>query len=126
MKLCFNWKVLVGLAAVGLGVWLVAPDLIGAALPLLLLAACPLSMLVMMRGMQGGQCATSTQPDPSPAGPRLTRQEQLTELKTQLASLQNRQRAIAREIAELESPNAAAVHEAEAIAGDAERTQRPV
>lgn len=54
MKMCLNWKVLAGLGAVGVGVYLVAPGLAAAALPLLLLAACPLSMLLMMKGMQGG------------------------------------------------------------------------
>lgn len=56
--LCLNWKVVAGLAAVGLSTWLLAPQFIGAVLPLLLLAACPLSMLFMMRGMAHGQCAS--------------------------------------------------------------------
>ena len=51
--MCFNWKVVAGLAAVGVGVWAVAPNLLGAALPLLIIAACPLSMFFMMRGMGG-------------------------------------------------------------------------
>src|SRR5260221_13035899 len=49
--LCLNWKVIAGLAIVALGVWLVAPPLLAAALAVLILAACPLSMLLMMRGM---------------------------------------------------------------------------
>lgn len=52
--MCFNWKVLAGLAAVGVGVLAFAPDAALAALPLLLLAACPLSMLGMMFAMRGG------------------------------------------------------------------------
>ena len=62
--MCFNWKVLAGLAAVGVGIYVVAPGLVVGALPLLLFAACPLSMLLMakgMGGMQGGQCTTSGQ-----------------------------------------------------------------
>lgn len=51
LKCCLNWKVLTGLAVVAAGIWIVQPKLIGAALPLLLLAACPLSMLLMMGGM---------------------------------------------------------------------------
>jgi hypothetical protein len=54
MKMCFNWKVAAGLLLAGLGVFAVAPNLFGAALPLLILAACPLSMLLMMRAMSGG------------------------------------------------------------------------
>ncbi len=52
--MCLNRKVLIGLAAVGVGVWVVAPQTIGAALPLLIVAVCPLSMLLMMKGMNGG------------------------------------------------------------------------
>lgn len=53
MKMCLNWKVLAGLAAVGVGIWAVAPGTLAAALPLLLLAACPLSMAIMAFGMRG-------------------------------------------------------------------------
>ena len=47
---CLNWKVGAGLAAVGLALFLIAPHLLLAALPLLLVLVCPLSMLLMMRG----------------------------------------------------------------------------
>lgn len=47
LGMCFNWKVLVALAAVGVGVFVVAPGWGLAVLPLLILAACPLSMLGM-------------------------------------------------------------------------------
>ena len=53
LGMCFNWKVLVVSAAAGAVVFLLAPGFALAALPLLLLAACPLSMLLkafMMRG----------------------------------------------------------------------------
>ena len=114
--LCFNWKVLAGLAALGVGIWIVAPNLLGAGLPLLLLAACPLSMLLMMRGMQGGQCSTRPEQAARPAEVRLTREEELTHLKAQLTILQTRQQAIAREVDELEAADAPAVREAEAVA----------
>lgn len=126
--MCLNWKVLVGLAAVGLAIWVVVPNLVGAALPLLILAACPLSMLLMARGMQGGQCSTPpTRPSEQasrPVGMRLTRDEQLAELKAQLTILQTRQQAIAREIAELEAASAPAVREAEAVARAADERVR--
>ena len=97
--MCVNWKVIAGLAVAGVGVWLWVPDLAVAALPLLLVAACPLSMLLMMRGMQHGQCssqpATAVQPTPA----RMSRDDQLAELQAQ-------QQAIGRRIAALkaESP----------------------
>ncbi|MBW3609624.1 MAG: DUF4194 domain-containing protein, partial [Actinobacteria bacterium] len=80
--MCLNWKVIAGLAVVGLGTWAVAPGLAVAALPLLILAVCPISMLLMMRGMQGGQCASRPQQASSPARTGLTRDEQLAELRT--------------------------------------------
>src|SRR5438034_7892283 len=61
VQMCLNWKVLVGLAVVGLAVWVVAPQLILAALPLLLVAACPCSTLVMLVRMHGGQSAQGNQ-----------------------------------------------------------------
>lgn len=99
LGMCMNWKVVAGLAVVGLGVWAVAPNLIGAAAPLLLLAACPLSMILMMRGMGGmGGNPVTAQPaqtsQPTLVGD--TREEQLTELKA-------RHEAIARAIAQMET-----------------------
>ena len=120
--MCFNWKVLAGLAAVGVGIYVFAPDMVVGALPLLLLAACPLSMLVMGRGMMGGQCPTLTQqaapPERTgqPVAVQLTRDEQLAELKSQLTILEVRQRAIAREIVALEGADGTVVLEAEAVA----------
>lgn len=62
--MCLNWKVVAGLAVAAVGVWVLAPGLIGAALPLLIVLACPLSCLFMMRGMgtmgtMGGTSSTS-------------------------------------------------------------------
>lgn len=48
---CFNKRVLIGLGIVALGLFAVSPRLLGAALPLLIVAACPLSMVLMMRRM---------------------------------------------------------------------------
>lgn len=48
LKKCFNPKVIWGLALIGIGIWIVSPGLIKLALPLLILAICPLSMLGMM------------------------------------------------------------------------------
>ena len=49
--MCFDKKVIAALAAVGLAVVVFAPNWVGAALPLLILAVCPLFMIVMMRFM---------------------------------------------------------------------------
>ena len=60
--MCFNKKVIVGLVVAAAAIYLFAPNLLGAALPLLIFAVCPLSMLLMMRMMSGsgkGSCATT-------------------------------------------------------------------
>ena len=54
LKMCLNWKVLAGLAAVAVGIYFIAPGAFAAAAPVLFLAACPLSMIVMMRMMSNG------------------------------------------------------------------------
>ncbi len=56
LGMCLDWRVLTGLGAVGVGVWLLAPQYVVGALPVLLVLACPLSMIlmaVMMRGSMG-------------------------------------------------------------------------
>lgn len=58
--MCINKKVLGGLAVAGLAIFALAPNLFGAALPLLVVAICPLSMLLMMRGMSGSGSSCST------------------------------------------------------------------
>jgi hypothetical protein len=123
MQMCLNWKVLVGLAVVGLIVLVVAPQLIWAALPILLLAVCPLSMLFMMRGMAGKRNATTEmQEDQLPA--ELTRDERLAELQSRMASMQDEQEAIARQIAEIERSEVPIVSEAEAVAREASERNR--
>lgn len=52
LRACLNWKVIGSLTVLGFGLWSVAPNLLVTGLPLLLLAACPLSMMLMMRGMK--------------------------------------------------------------------------
>ena len=64
---CLNRKVLIGLATLAVVVFFLAPSARGA-LPLLLVAACPLSMVVMAFGMSkmgssGNSCLTG-QTDP--------------------------------------------------------------
>src|SRR5579863_8240106 len=60
--ICLNWKVVAGLAVVGIIVWAIAPQFLVGAIPLLIVAACPLSMLLMMRGMQGKKKKTFSPP----------------------------------------------------------------
>lgn len=53
LKHCLNPKVIAALAAVAVGVWMFAPSAFAAALPLLIFAICPLSMVGMMYMMRG-------------------------------------------------------------------------
>jgi hypothetical protein len=59
---CLNKNVLIGQAAVALVLLVLKPSWLLTALPLLVLAACPLSMIFMMRHMSGpagrGGCDT--------------------------------------------------------------------
>ena len=56
---CLDRRVLIGLAGIGLAVLVVRPQWLGAVVPLLLVLACPLSMLFMMR-RGTSSCATNT------------------------------------------------------------------
>ena len=122
VQMCLSWKVLAGLAVVGLAVWVVAPQIVLAALPLLLIVVCPLSLLVMLGKMRGGQPAQANQ---CPAEDR-TRDEQVAELQSRLLRVQAEQEAIARQIAEVESPETPVKSEAEAVARGADERSRTV
>ncbi len=78
--MCFNKKVVAGLAVAAIAVAIVAPSWIGATLPLLILAACPLSMIVMMRFMSGQQ-------PPNDASSHV--EAELASLRSELAQLRN-------------------------------------
>jgi len=111
--MCFNWKVLLALGAVGVGIWAVAPSTLLKALPFLLLAACPLSMLVMawgMKRMMGGTHQASPachveSPQPVQLDPR----ERLADLEAKQAALQREIGQVRSEIDQPEQTNRAAV-----------------
>lgn len=92
LKMCLNWKVLGVLAAAGIGIGVFAPGLFGRALPILLLAACPISMLLMMATMRQ---PTSAAPVP----------EDVKTLQAQLAELTAQQQQVKEHLARLVSPS---------------------
>lgn len=54
---CFDKRVIAGLAVAAMAVLVFAPSAFGRVLPFLVMAACPIGMIVMMRGMtRGGGC----------------------------------------------------------------------
>jgi hypothetical protein len=95
LKMCLNPKVLAGLAATGVAIYLFAPDLIAATLPILLLAACPLSMLLMVWAMQQSQGQDQQTTQETDAG--LTREERIARLRAQQEALDDQIGALERE-----------------------------
>jgi len=83
MRMCINKRVVAGLALVALAVFALAPSALGALAPVLIMAACPLSMLFMMRGMSG----RDQQPTAPTGDDRQLREleEEVNRLKAELA-----------------------------------------
>jgi hypothetical protein len=96
-KTWLDWKVLAALGAAGAGIYLLAPNLVAAALPFLLLAVCPLSMLLMMKVMQGSQGEAHEQQAPQVTDAGLTREEQIARLRTQQEHLADQISALERD-----------------------------
>lgn len=78
LGMCLDRRVLIGLGVAAVGIWLLAPQYIAGALPLLIVLACPLSMVamaLMMRGSMGS------------VGPQPSAQQRLTDLELQRTAL---------------------------------------
>ncbi len=102
-RFCIDWKVVAGLAAVAVGILLVQPRLFISAL-VLLVAACPLSMVLMMWGMRSmGQSAPPATTPPLMADRQLNPHEQIARLRSQLTELQSAQAGITDQIRSLEA-----------------------
>lgn len=91
MGMCLNKKVIAGLAVVGVGVLLFAPNAIGAALPLLILAVCPLSMIFMMRAMSNGESSSSTGEEHEPQPPQTATVDEVAALRAEVQHLRTQQ-----------------------------------
>ena len=104
-RFCIDWKVVAGLAAVAVGIFLVQPRLFASALPVLLVAACPLSMVLMMWGMRGMSqpAQPPAMPTPLVADGQLNPHEQIARLRSQLTELQSAQAGITDQIRSLEA-----------------------
>ncbi len=76
--MCFNKKILVTLGIIALAVLVLKPDLTMAALPLLILAACPLTMVFMMKNMNTGQAPAPAEDSAGPDGPDLVKTAPVT------------------------------------------------
>lgn len=90
--MCFNPKVLIGLAVLAVGmVVLVSLGMALRALPFLLMAACPLSMVLMMAGM-GAMKLPNAQPS-NPAHPP-DRALEIQALRSKLEALELEEKTI--------------------------------
>lgn len=103
MKMCLNWKVAAALALVAGGIYLLVPSVFTAALPLLVVALCPLSMLVMMRMMSGGGRTSCGGED---SGGSATKTESRAALESELARLRADQAAIEGRLGSIRSTGA--------------------
>lgn len=100
--MCFDRRVLFVIAAAGISLWIAAPQAVAAVLPFLLLLACPLSMIFMMRGM--GDHAAHGVGQVSPSAPH----DQLAALEVERARIDA---AIARTRAESTAPASVLDHQ---------------
>jgi hypothetical protein len=98
LKMCLNWKVMAALAAVGVGIFIFAPGLAVAALPFLVLAICPLSMVFMMGAMNNMGKGSQSGAACAMGGNRKSQSRE-----EELAQLEAQQRELASKIAQLEA-----------------------
>ena len=96
LRACYDWRVLLALGAIAIGIYLVAPGLVAAALPLLVLAACPLSMLLMMK-------ATGRQHETPTEAPNAVGVDRIAAVRQELAALGRRQAELADELQAIEA-----------------------
>lgn len=88
---CMNPKLLAGIVVVGIAVAVLAPGVGRSVGPLLILAACPVSMIVMMTLMGRRSSTTPEHTDcGSDAQPLDRRDAELAELRERLARLEGR------------------------------------
>ncbi len=87
--MCLNWKIVGGLAAVAAAVLIITPSWFGVAGPILIVAACPLSMLYMMTKNRDGNTATGCTPAQDDAEVDRLRTE-VAELRQELADRRSR------------------------------------
>jgi len=108
LGVCIDMRVVAALAVIAGGTFVLAPQLFWTALPVLAVLACPISMFVMMRGMNsmngrgkmpGGDARAVNQgQSPTRAAEPGSREQQLRDLQEQLERVQSQQAAIARQI----------------------------
>jgi hypothetical protein len=96
IECCVNWRVAAGLGIVSAALFLLAPKLAIASLPVLAFLVCPVSMLFMMRSMRKMNMVGETPMEPAASSTLeyLSREEQVQLVEEQLRRVQLQQRAI--------------------------------
>ncbi len=112
VRACYDWRVLTALGVLGIGIYVVAPGLIAAAIPLLVLAVCPLSMLLMMKAMSGQQPSSGRAAEP-------IGEARETVLRQELMELERRQEQLSGELRAIETARADYADGSDAVASPA-------
>jgi|SRR5579859_1215963 len=89
IECCLNWRVIAGLALAAAALFVLAPTLAVASLPVLLALVCPISMLVMVVSMGRRNMGD---------GGAGSRQEQLEVFEERVLRLQEQRREMARQL----------------------------
>lgn len=85
--MCLDKRVIAGLVATGGLLFALNPGWFSAALPLLIIAICPLSMLLMIRTQKGGSAASChTAPSDSGSAEVTALRAQVAELRREVAA----------------------------------------
>jgi hypothetical protein len=96
---CLHWKILVGLGFVGLTIGIVVPSALASAVPLLIVAICPLSMIYGMRGMMGGAHAHGGHMFGAPVqSERPAPADRVAQLRAELESIDSRSAIVAEQL----------------------------
>jgi hypothetical protein len=95
LRLCLDPRVLIAFGTLGVAIWLLAPGLLLSAVPLLIVLACPASMIVMAVVMRTPAGTTTDQTAPRDIG----------HIRSELADLETRRATLETELAGVESPD---------------------
>lgn len=94
MGMCLDWRVLGALAVIALAVWAYAPQLVGAAIPVLVLLICPLSMTVMALSMRGSSMNTMESARLSTSGRLAALERERARIEAEIARARAETRAL--------------------------------